>query len=115
MAPTFVMTWSWVDPDATPAVPIITGATSVTGQAYDYTATFTKGTAKTFSATGLTAVTWASAIDGEYKTSANITVSNGTATIAASNWGSAAAGDKRFLKLTVGEETYIVQVTIATA
>lgn len=128
-APTVNVTWEYakaadsatvdtadqVDYTTAPAVPSITGATSVAGQAYDYTATFTKGTAKTFSATGLTAVTWASAIDGEYKTSANITVSNGTATIAANNWGSATAGDKRFLKLTVGEETYIVQVTIATA
>jgi hypothetical protein len=109
--PSIKVTWSYAEHTDGVA---ITGATKVSGQAYGYTATFTKGTALNLSATGLTAATWASDIDGEYKTSANITVSNGTATIAGSNWGSAQAGDNRYLKLVIDGEEYIVKITVAT-
>ena len=126
-APTVSVTWSYakaadgaeaatdaVDYSTTPAAPTIAGATSVAGQAYDYTAIFTKGTALELSATGLTAVTWSSTVDGSYATSANISVNNGTATIAGNMWASAAAGDERFIKVTIGEDEKIVKITIAT-
>ncbi|SFU66132.1 hypothetical protein [Butyrivibrio sp. M55] len=91
----------------------ISNATKVTGQAWDYTATFRKGTALTMAATGLTEATWSKTVDGSYATSSNITVSNGAVTIAASNWGSANAGDVRFIKVKISGTDYIIKITIA--
>lgn len=101
--------------DTAPAdtAPTITGATRVTGQAFDYTMTFTKGAEYTLSATGLTAVKWGNATDDITRDSANITVSDGTVTIASGMWSSIDAGGVKYLKLTIGESDYIVKVTIA--
>ena len=91
----------------------ISNATKVSGQDFDYTATFTKGSSLALSSTNLTAVTWSATINGTYNTSQNITVSNGTATIAGNMWGSVSVGDARYLKVTIGENDYIIKVTIA--
>lgn len=117
VAPSVAVTWTAVDPDAAPADtrPVITGLTKVSDQDWDYTATFTKGTAFSFNTTGLTEATWCATVDGTYATSANITVNNGTVTVAATNWAGASAGDKRYVKFKVGDDYYIVQFTIATA
>lgn len=108
--PEITVTWSYAEHSDGLS---ITGATKVDGQNYGYTATFTKGTPLALSATGLTAATWSASVDGTYNSSANITVANGTMTIAGNMWGSVASGDKRYVKLTVGEETYIVQITVS--
>ena len=110
-APTVEVTWSAMTEDED-AAPTITNATKVSGQAWDYTATFTKGTALALSATGLTAATMSSTVDGTYATFAKITVSEGTATIDSSAWAGASAGDKKYVKFTIDGEEYIVQFTI---
>lgn len=91
----------------------VTGATAVADEDYQYTATFTKGTDLTLSATGLTAVTWGNTISDVTSVSANITVESGTATIKGNMWASASAGDVRYLALKIGEDTYNVKITIA--
>ncbi len=93
--------------------PAITGATRVTDQDWDYTMTFTKGAAYTLSATNLTGVKWGNAVDDITKDSANITVSDGTVTIASGMWASIEAGGVKYLKLTIDGTDYIVKVTIA--
>ena len=95
------------------STPVISNATKVTGQAWNYTATFTKGSALTMAATGLTEATWSKTVDSGYAASSNITVSNGAVTIAASNWGSANSGDVRYIKVKISGTDYIIKITIA--
>lgn len=114
-APTIAFTWAVTLHEDTPALAITNTTANSTDEGVDFNATFTKGTALTLSATGLTACKWSSTKDGTYNTSSNITVNNGTVTIAAGNWGSAGAGDVRYLKVTIDDNDYIIKVTIATA
>jgi hypothetical protein len=88
------------------------GMTAVTGQAYDYTATFTKGTAYDINFTGVTSATWAATVDGTYASSANISVGTDKVTIAANNWAAASVGSERFVKVSDGSAEYIIRFVV---
>lgn len=113
-APEISLTWSVAKHEGTSGdtAPTITGATRVTGAAYDYTADYTRGGALVLTAQGLSAATKSD--DGSsYATSSKVTVNSsaGTATIA-NMWSSASVGDYRYLKLTIGSTDYIVRLTL---
>lgn len=99
----------WEETNPTPA---ITGTSKVTGEDWQYTATFTQGTAKTLSATGLTACKWGNAVNDISKTSENITIADGVLTIGSSMWSTVESGTIKYLSLTIGGKNYIVKVTV---
>ncbi|WP_026507432.1 hypothetical protein [Butyrivibrio sp. MC2013] len=123
--PSLSLTFSWAakqEADATDSTvkvstykesPAIANATIVSGQAYNYTATFTKGTDLTLTNAGITEVTTSKTINGSYAASSSITASNGTITVKGSFASNAENGEERFLKVKISGETFIIKLTIA--
>lgn len=90
-----------------------TGMTASETTGVDYEATFTKGTAYDINFTGVTTATQANTINGTYAASTNVAVGTDKVTIAATNWAGAANGDKRYVKVSDGTNTYIIEFTVA--
>lgn len=90
-----------------------TGMTKASGKAWNYEATFTKGTDYEISFNGVTAGTQSNTVDGTYATSANVVVGTNKVTIKSTNWGGASVGDARFVKVSDGTNTYIIKFTVA--
>ena len=123
------LVWSVEADELTPATPpapqgpsITSGATLVSDQEWDYEATFTKGTALELAFDGgdenltVTKVTQGNSIAAATATSANITNTDSSISIASTMWGAANADDVRYLTITLSDSsTIIVKVTIATA
>lgn len=117
-APKLKITWSWTDPEAGLTLSNATANTADTG--VDFDATFTKGTAATYTFSGLGAgVTVSSVTQGASASTATgatalITASGTSFTIAGGMWASAQSGDVKYVKLTISNgTTIIVKVTIA--
>ncbi len=97
---------------------ITSGASSVTGQEYGYTATFTKGTplALTLSLPGditVSSAKWARTLT-DTPSSTNMTVSGNTVTVGGENWAGAASGDNRYVIIKLSDNSILkVQITIA--
>ena len=118
-APDVQVTWSWADPTATPSVSL-TGGTKSSASGVDFDVTFNKGTAKKCDFVGLdsgetlSSVKWGTSLSDMTSTSTNIPLSGVSFTINSNMWGSAAAGDVKYIKLTTSKGTaYVVKVTVA--
>lgn len=119
-APTLKVTWKYEDPAETPAVSLSNASVNTTDDGVDYDVTFTKGTALTCEFTGLgedvtlSSVTWGTSISDMTSTTSNVPLSDASFTINANMWGSANAGDVKYIKLTTSDSVVkVIKVTIA--
>lgn len=119
-APTLTVTWKYEDPDETPAVTLSNATVNSTDDGVDYDVTFTKGTAKTCTFTGLgdgvtlSAVNIGTSASDISAATASVEISGAAFTIKATMWGSASAGDVKYIKVTASDGTIkVIKVTIA--
>lgn len=121
--PRITLTWTVTkhEGNTTPAGPTLSNGTkNTTEEDVDFNVTFTKGTESTFTFTGLgdgvtlRSVTQGTAVAGATSATSSITVSGAAFTIKANMWGTASAGNVKYVKLTTSNnDVIVVKVTIA--
>ena len=106
--------------DTVPSLTLSNATANTTDDGVDFNVTFTKGTALTCEFTGLgegvtlSSVLWGTSVSEITSTTSNVPVSGTSFTINANMWGSASAGDVKYIELTTsGGATKVVKVTIA--
>lgn len=113
--PSIEVTWSYAKHQDGPSV---SGGTASSATGVDFDVTFTKGTASTYTFSGLAAgetlssVQQSADLNGTYNTSGNVTLDGSSVKVASGMWGSASAGDTRYLKVTSSAKTYVLKVAI---
>lgn len=111
VAPTVTLTWKVTDPEAGPS---LSNATASSDTGVDFDVTFTKGTALTCAFSGLgdgvtlKLVTWGASATDMTGTTTNIPLNGTSFTINSNMWGSASAGDAKYIKLTTSDNKVIV-------
>lgn len=118
--PVIKVTWSFAEHSDTPALSLSNGTANTSDAGIDFDVTFAKGTAKTFTFTGLgegvtlKSVTWGTSASEMTSTTSNIPLSGASFTINANMWGSAAANDVKYIKITASDDTVkVIKVTIS--
>lgn len=118
--PEIKVTWSYAEHSDTPALSLSNGTANTSDAGIDFDVTFAKGTAKTFTFTGLgegvtlKSVTWGTSASEMTSTTSNIPLSGASFTINANMWGSAAANDVKYIKITASDDTVkVIKVTIS--
>lgn len=119
VAPVVSLTWKITDPKAAPTLTLSNGTAS-SDPGVDFDVTFTKGTASTYTFTGLgdgvtlSSVTWGASATDITSVSANLPLSGASFTINGVMWGSASSGDAKYIKLTTSDsQTFVIKVIIA--
>ncbi|HCT91789.1 MAG TPA: hypothetical protein DF613_10505 [Lachnospiraceae bacterium] len=120
-APKIKLTWTVAKHQEAPAGPTLSNATANTSdEAVNFDVTFRKGTALTCTFTGLgdgvtlRTVTWGTTTSAMTSTTTNVPLNGAAFTINANMWGSAAAGDVKYIRLTTSDnKNFVVKVTIA--
>jgi hypothetical protein len=111
-APALKVTWSYEAVDGDTSAPDITGATKVTGESYNYTADYTKGSSKVFTVEGVTAASKADTIDGTYEESGKLIVDSDAGTVTINKMWASDTGTYKYIKITVSGKNYIIRVTL---